>query len=159
MKNDGRKVRPKPSAGPDPRHSLTQLEVRYAETDQMGFAHHSVYAVWFELGRVRWLRRAGFCYGQLEKEGILLPVASLCVRFQRPGRFQDQITVECWPKEVGRSRLVFGGRAWRLAADEKQNELLAEAEVELACVDGDGRIRRLPDVLRDKAVAEMETRS
>lgn len=27
------------------------FRVRYAETDQMGIAHHSNYFVWFEMGR------------------------------------------------------------------------------------------------------------
>ena len=28
---------------------ISTVEVRYAETDQMGIAHHSNYAVWFGL--------------------------------------------------------------------------------------------------------------
>ena len=30
---------------------ISTVEVRYAETDQMGIAHHSNYAVWFEVAR------------------------------------------------------------------------------------------------------------
>ncbi|MDH3427948.1 MAG: acyl-CoA thioesterase, partial [Gemmatimonadota bacterium] len=31
--------------------SVTEIRVRYAETDQMGRAHHMAYVAWFELGR------------------------------------------------------------------------------------------------------------
>ena len=33
------------------KQSQTTIQVRYAETDQMGIAHHSNYAVWFEQAR------------------------------------------------------------------------------------------------------------
>ena len=37
----------------------THIQVRYAETDQMGIAHHSCYAVWFEQARTEMIREAG----------------------------------------------------------------------------------------------------
>ena len=37
------------------RYHETRVEVRYSETDQMGFAHHSTAVKWFEMGRIAWL--------------------------------------------------------------------------------------------------------
>ena len=45
----------------------TQIVVRYAETDQMGIAHHSNYAVWFEQARTEFIRSLGITYGEMEK--------------------------------------------------------------------------------------------
>ena len=42
------------------------VTVRYAETDQMGVAHHSVYPVWFEVARTDWIKALGTTYSQLE---------------------------------------------------------------------------------------------
>ena len=40
----------------------TTLRVRYAETDQMGVVYHSNYLIWFEVGRVEFIRSAGLDY-------------------------------------------------------------------------------------------------
>ena len=37
---------------------ISTVEVRYAETDQMGIAHHSNYAVWFEVARTDFIKAA-----------------------------------------------------------------------------------------------------
>ena len=46
----------------------TKILPRYAETDQMGIIHHSVYAVWYEQARTDYFNRIEF----LEEEYILL---------------------------------------------------------------------------------------
>jgi len=44
----------------DPQGFLAvRLRVRYAETDQMGVVHHSVYPVWFESARTALSRQSG----------------------------------------------------------------------------------------------------
>ena len=42
----------------------TEIVVRYAETDQMGIAHHANYPVWFEIGRTDFSKMIGFPYSQ-----------------------------------------------------------------------------------------------
>ena len=39
--------------------STSKINVRYAETDQMGIVHHSVYAVWYEVARTDFCKAAG----------------------------------------------------------------------------------------------------
>ena len=39
--------------------SVTDIRVRYAETDAMGIVHHAAYVVWLELGRSDLLRSLG----------------------------------------------------------------------------------------------------
>ena len=71
-----------------------RVRVRYAETDQMGIVHHSVYAVYFEEARVEFMRHVGVPYGELEKKGVLLPLLELSVRFLKPARFDDLLEIE-----------------------------------------------------------------
>ena len=54
--------------------SVSQVRVRYAETDQMGVVYHSNYFVWFEVGRTDLLRGTGVTYREMEAEGFSLPV-------------------------------------------------------------------------------------
>ena len=71
-----------------------RIEVRYAETDQMGIVHHSVYAVWFEQARTEYFRTAGASYADMEAEGFGAPVLELNVKFKQPTRYGDFVDVE-----------------------------------------------------------------
>src|SRR5690606_15699590 len=62
-----------------PKDTVTVVRARFAETDQMGVVHHSVYPVWFEAGRVEWMRDGGLrplagrrpLGGRLPQRGLL----------------------------------------------------------------------------------------
>jgi len=81
--------------------------VRYAETDQMGVVHHSVYLVWFELARTRLCALSGFHYAEIEKMGYLLMVTGVEVRYRRPARYGDTVEVVCWNAHMGSRGLRF----------------------------------------------------
>ena len=73
--------------------SETKITVRCAETDRMGIAHHSNYAVWFEAARTDFIRQTGIGYGQMEERGLLAPLLELECRFLAPAYYEDQLTV------------------------------------------------------------------
>ena len=62
---------------------ISTIEVRYAETDQMGIAHHSNYAVWFEVARTDFIKAAGISYTDVEKEGIITPLTGLECKYKK----------------------------------------------------------------------------
>ena len=62
----------------------TQIRVRYAETDQMGYVYYGHYAAYFEVARVEMLRSLGFSYKILEEEGLILPVLNFSIKYIRP---------------------------------------------------------------------------
>lgn len=55
-------------------YCVTIFRVHYAETDQMGIAHHSNYFIWFEAGRSDLCRSWGIPYGHWEASGVMLPL-------------------------------------------------------------------------------------
>jgi acyl-CoA thioester hydrolase len=57
--------------------NTTYLRVRYNETDQMGVVNNAQYATYFEIGRTELFRELGLEYGQIEKDGLMLPVSEL----------------------------------------------------------------------------------
>ncbi|QSS97141.1 acyl-CoA thioesterase [Psychroflexus sp. ALD_RP9] len=87
--------------------SQTTIEIRYAETDQMGIVHHSNYAVYFEQARVEWLRNAGMHYHELEKKGVMLPLINLNVDFKKPLYFGDIIKVGCYLESLPNVKMKF----------------------------------------------------
>lgn len=125
--------------------TVVEVRVRYAETDQMGRAHHAHHLVWCEAARTAWLRERGATYAGLEERGVLLPVSRVSVDYRRPARYDETVRVETWPEAV-RSRSVTFRYALSRARD---GERLAEAETELVCLDAEERIRRMPDDLRE----------
>ncbi len=74
--------------------SKTKIKVRYAETDQMGYVHHSHYALYLEEARMDLLKSMGIDCAQLERDGIIIPVVEMRIRYSSPLRFGDTITVE-----------------------------------------------------------------
>ncbi|MEZ5989221.1 MAG: thioesterase family protein [Planctomycetota bacterium] len=121
------------------------LRVRYAETDQMGVAHHGSYIPWIEEARTEWLRAAGRSYASMEREGLVLTVVSVSVRYRRPARYDDRIRITTRVLEVGGASLTFG---YELDLVEREGEeagyRIAEAETRLGLVDAAGRPRKLP---------------
>jgi acyl-CoA thioester hydrolase len=122
-----------------------RTEVRYGETDQMGYAHHSVAVMWFELGRVAWLRTHGMSYGELEKQGVFLPVVGMRLKYHTPGRFEDTIVIQSRLIHLGKSRVTFENRVLRAEKNGADRTLLVSGEVELACLDRAGKISRVPE--------------
>ncbi len=118
------------------------VRVRYAETDRMGLLHHANYLVYFEQGRVELLRAMGRSYRDLEDEGFLLVLTRAEVRFRRPARFDDVLTVRT---TVERTTSVRVDHRYEV---RREGELVAEGASTLACVDREGRPQALPEFLR-----------
>ena len=67
------------------------VNVRYAETDQMGIVYYANYLVWFEVGREAWCKAKGFNYADMEsKDGRYLMVAEASCRYRSPAHFGDR---------------------------------------------------------------------
>jgi acyl-CoA thioester hydrolase len=122
--------------------SLTELRVRYAETDAMGIVHHATYPVWMELGRSDFLRQLGQSYAQWEARGVRLVVNELRVRFRAPAHYDELVQVRTRLQEGGRRRVIF---AYRM---ERDGQLLAEGESVHLVTDTTNRAAVLPEDLR-----------
>lgn len=85
----------------------TKIEVRYAESDQMGVVHHGVYPQYFEVGRVHWLQQYNLHYHKLEEDGIMLPVYDLNIKYLKSAKFGDVLTVHTYLKEIPVVKMKF----------------------------------------------------
>lgn len=84
----------------------TQLRVRYADTDQMGYVYYGKYPEYFEVGRVELIRSLGLSYKSMEQQGIMLPVVHLEIDYKRPAHYDELLTVITTVPEVPRSSLL-----------------------------------------------------
>lgn len=85
-----------------------QIEVRYAETDQMGVVYHANYLVWMEVGRTQLIKELGFHYAEMEKQGILSPVINLQISYKKPLRYGETATVKTWIEKYDGFRITYG---------------------------------------------------
>ncbi len=128
--------------------SSVEVRVRYAETDQMGVAHHAAYLIWCELARTDHMRRQGVSYRHLENQGLKLPVVEAHLRYRAAARYDDVLAVRCWVRDVSSRRVVFG-----YAVDRPDDgRLLATAETALIAVDANHALTTLPPAVREKLV-------
>jgi len=124
-----------------PRDAVTLVRARFAETDQMGVVHHSVYPVWFEAGRVEWMRGRGLSYREMEDQGLSLAVSRLEVVYRSAARFDDEIAIVSTLVDARSRRVAFDYRLHRLPG----GELVATGRTEHVPTDRTGRAVRMPD--------------
>ena len=115
------------------------VEVRYAETDQMGVVHHSNYLVWFELARTGLCAMSGYDYPSIERAGYLILVTEAEVRYHRAARYGDRVRVEVWL-----DRLESRGLRFRYEV-RKEGERLAAGRTHHLWVEAEtGHVCRIP---------------
>lgn len=80
--------------------TLTQLRVRYAETDQMNVVYYGNYAQYFEVGRVESIRGLGITYKDMEASGVIMPVVEMHVKYLRSAKYDDLLTIKTTLREL-----------------------------------------------------------
>jgi len=116
-----------------------EVRVRYPECDAQSVAHHSVYPIWMEIARTELLRVNGLSYKQCEERGVFFVVVRMELRYRRPARYDDELSVNVRCTNMGRIKLE---HSYEIKRGE---ELLVEAATTLACVDRTGRPMAMPD--------------
>ncbi len=123
----------------------TVVNVRYAETDQMGIVYYANYLVWFEVGRVEWCKSKGFHYRDMEEQdGKFMTVAEASCRYRAPARFEDDILI----------RTAVGSATDRVVhfvyevRNNRTGQVLATGETVHVVTDSKVRPSRLPDRFR-----------
>jgi acyl-CoA thioester hydrolase len=122
--------------------SVVPLRVRFGETDLMGIVHHGSYLVYFEVGRVEWLRRRGVTYADWADKGVHLPVVEAQARYLAPARFDDALEIETTLAELRTVSLRFRYRV------KRDGKVLAEGFTRLGCIDRDHKLLRISDAMR-----------
>lgn len=120
-----------------------RLRVRYGETDRMGVAHHGSYVDWFEEARTEWMRKRGHSYRAIEDGGLMLPVVHVEARYHSSVTYEDEVLITVAVAERKRVSITLSYEVHRA----EDGRLVATGSTTLACVDRDGRVRRLPEGL------------
>ena len=121
--------------------SESRVRVRYAETDQMGVVYHANYLIWFEVGRVDFIRHMGMDYSAMEREeGALIAVVEATARYKAPARYDEELIVRTYLAGARGPVLRFRYAIVRAGDDQ----LLCEGETTHIVVDRDMKKRDMP---------------
>jgi acyl-CoA thioester hydrolase len=125
----------------------TTVRVRYAETDRMDVVYYGNYAMYFEIGRVEAIRNLGVSYKELEDMGIILPVVELNIKYLRPAKYDDLITIKSQIKELPQDHvIIFDQEVYN-----ESGKLLTIGQVKLYFMDADmGKRAEMPAILKEK---------
>lgn len=105
----------------------TTIRVRYDETDQMGIVNNARYASYFEIGRTELFRDLGLSYADMERQGVMMPVNELWVKYHRSAHYDELLVIETTIAEMPTSRIRFDYRIYN-----GQNVLITEGYAVLA---------------------------
>ncbi len=125
-------------------HSRTITIIpRYSETDQGQVVHHSVFAVYFEMGRTELLRANGLAYKDLEAAGVFFVIAELHIKYRKPAYYDEQLELETTCSNVTASKVEHTYRMTR----KSDGTVIAEGSSVLACINDEGKVRRIPEFM------------
>jgi acyl-CoA thioester hydrolase len=136
----------------DQGYAEARVRVRYAETDQMGVVYHANYLVWFEVGRVEFIRQLGMDYKSMEQEeDALIAVVEATARYKAPARYDDELLIRTTLAGVRGSIVRF--RYGILRAEDEL--LLCEGETVHVVVGRDMKRREMPIRYAERFAAVM----
>jgi acyl-CoA thioester hydrolase len=123
----------------------TVVRVRYAETDKMRIVYYANYFVYFEIGRVEYMRQRGLDYSRMEiEDDCFTVVAEAKCRYRRPARFDDPLRIRTQVTSAKTRVITFG---YEVLHDETKELLVTGETIHVVC-GSDGRPKILPEKYR-----------
>lgn len=111
----------------------------------MGIVYYSNYFVYFEMGRIEFLRDNGVPYAEIEKENIFLAVADAHCKYKSPAMFDDLLIVKTCLSKMKLARMEFTYEIRRA----NEETLIAEGSTLLACLGINKKPMAIPENIRD----------
>jgi acyl-CoA thioester hydrolase len=117
-------------------------KVRHKDTDSLGVVHHSNYLVFFEQARTEALRSLGIELPLLlERQGIQFAVSSVEVKYTKPARLDDTISILSKVTKLDRYSVFFEQHAF---VEPNAIKPICSAKIRLAVVGHDTKLAILP---------------
>jgi acyl-CoA thioester hydrolase len=126
------------------RESVTEIRVRYGETDQMGVVYHANYIVWCEIGRTEYIRQCGMSYAELERTGTTLAVTDITLRLHASARYDEIVRITTRLASLRSRAVAFSYEITRPADGVR----IASASTTLTSLSADGRVVSLPAAVK-----------
>ena len=115
------------------------LRVYIEDTDAGGIVYYVNYLKFMERARTEFMRGLGFGKDYIFNCELMFVVRDVAVEYRQPARLDDELEATASIRRLGGASMVFFQRVRR------GDEVLAQGEITIACVDRGGlKPRRLP---------------
>jgi acyl-CoA thioester hydrolase len=122
-----------------------ETKVYYEDTDAGGIVYYANYLKYFERARTELIYSIGYKHKELnDKLEIKIVVHKFIITYKKPILFEDKIIVESFIKNVSNFRMEMAQNILR------DDEVLAEAMVELVTIDNFRKPKIIPEELKEK---------
>ena len=124
-----------------------KVRVYYEDTDLGGVVYHVNYLKFMERARTEWLRSRGFEQDVLrDHHSVQFVVVDAMLRFRRPARFNEELTVS-----VALTKQTAASLSFHQEVRGPDDTELCTGEIRVACIDADTfKPRPLPrEILRE----------
>lgn len=109
------------------------------DTDMMGIVYHANYLRFFERARTELIRSLSTSLFELQAADCNFAVTEINLLYRLPAKVDDLLTIQTKVMNRKACSVIFK----QLMYNDK-NTLLCEAEVKVACIDGQMKPRRIP---------------
>ena len=116
-----------------------KVKLYYEDTDAGGVVYYANYLRYMERARTEFLLEKGLDVADYHKRGYLFAVVHVDISYKKPARLGEIVEVLTEVMETTHVTITMRQRVLR------GDELFVEAIVILACINKDGKPRRLPE--------------
>lgn len=123
---------------------IMPMRIFYEDTDAAGIVYYVNYLKFTERARTELLRLLGVSHSQLwSEDGLTFAVKRCVLDYLSPARLDDEVEIHTRVLSVGGASL----NAEQIVRREGYD--LVRTQIRIACVDDEGRPRRLPVKIRE----------
>jgi acyl-CoA thioester hydrolase len=119
-----------------------KIKIYYEDTDAGGVVYYANYLRYFERARTEFLLTQGIDVAAYHEKGYFFAVVHVAIQYKKPARLGDTIEITTEVAATTNATISLQHRAL------KEETLLVESYVKLACIDKDGKPKRLPAELK-----------
>jgi len=121
---------------------IYKVKIYYEDTDAGGIVYYANYLKFFERARTELIYALGFNHKNLKEKDAQIIVRKFSITYKKPAFLEDELIVKTCVEEIKGARIVMSQTAF------KNDDVVTEATVELACVDQSGKPKQVPEELK-----------
>jgi len=118
-----------------------RIKIYYEDTDAGGVVYYANYLRFMERGRTELLSDKGIDVAEYHSKGYFFPVVHVDIHYRRPAKLGEIIEVATEVVEITNITITFKQEIFR------DDAVLVEATVKLACINRNGKPQRIPSEL------------
>lgn len=119
-----------------------KIKIYYEDTDAGGVVYYANYLRYMERARTEFLLEHGIDVADYHRKGYLFAVVDVDIHYKRAAKLGDAVDIMTSIEKMTNVTISIHHRV------QRGTELLAEANVRLACIDLNGKPQKLPEGIR-----------